>query len=128
MSKNENESGTVKNPLIQDKSKSNEILEVLHERERKGNLPEREIKQVYLDRVYTTQPYLYENKLNDYIDKPIHEFAEGYLYNGDVLITDGNHRIALAKLNNQTLARMSVIDLNKKPDNIIKKIFKRKKK
>ena len=103
----------VQNVLIQDENKIREILEVVERLESKGKLPEPEDRRVYLDRVYTQQDWLTISKLEDFADKPIHDLATGYMLDGDVLITDGNHRIALAKLNNQGTARMKVIDLNK---------------
>ena len=113
----------VVNPLIQNEDKIREIQQIIEQREIAGTLPEPEIKTVYLDRVYTDQQYLFKNKLNDMVDKPIHEFAAGYMYQGDVYIVDGNHRLALAKLNNQEKARVAVIDLDKKSR---RRIFRRK--
>ena len=124
---NPNEEGTVLNPLIRDKNIVSAATAELIRRSENNTLPEPEVQQVFLDRVYTKQEYLYKDKLEDYADKPIHELANGYKYQGNVIITDGNHRIALAKLNNQGTARMNIIDLDKpvKKKGILSRLLKK---
>ena len=103
----------VQTALIYDMDKVREIEGVLKELERKRKVPLEEVKEVFLDRIYTSQPFLYKDKLEDYADEPIHKLATGYMYQGDVIVIDGNHRLTLAKLNNQTKVRMKIINLDK---------------
>lgn len=83
----------------------------------KKKIPEPKLEKVYIDTLKTKQPYLNRKKLlrfldGDYIksDEPI----KAVRYKGEVILTDGNHRIAIAKLNSQKDIDVLITDLDKK--------------
>lgn len=101
-------------------NKDNELIAEAEERyeklAKKNRLPEPVNESLYVDTLYSKQSYLNREKLLDYSRKVINNANEpisGIRYKGTVILTDGNHRTASAKLNSKSKIDVKVTDLDK---------------
>lgn len=107
----------VKNILQYDDKLVRQMEQELDKRARKKKVPEPKIEKVYVDTIQTKQPYLYRSKLlsffnGDYIKS--NEPIKAVRYKGEVILTDGNHRVAISKLKSQKEIEVLITDLDKK--------------
>lgn len=118
-----NHKNEVVNPLRQDTKFVTEALRRYDELSNQNRLYPSQVESVFTDRLYTKQPWLNKNKLLKYStlnlnkDEPI----KGIQYKGEVILLDGNHRAALAKLSSQSKINVTVTNLDRK------RLFRKKK-
>ena len=76
-----------------------------------------EKREVFVDTIYTRQNWLDKNKLIEYSQLSNisnKEEIRGALYKDRVLLIDGNHRVALAKMKSQKSITVNLTLLDKR--------------
>ena len=105
----------VENPIYEDSPTIYMAFNELDKRAQKERQSITSTQEIYVDRIISGQQWLERNKLMDYADvntpSPTIEVIK---YHDDYIVTDGNHRVVIAKMKSQEKIKAKVIDLDKK--------------
>jgi len=73
--------------------------------------------EIYVDRIISNQQWLNKNRLIKDAEQSIDNIPtiEVVKYQDEYMVRDGNHRVAVAKLNSVSKIRARIIDLDKRP-------------
>lgn len=110
-------SSEVSTNLLYDKDFINEVQERFDELTKKNKPLKTEKREVFVDTIYTRQNWLDKNKLIEYSQLSNisnKEEIRGALYKDRVLLIDGNHRVALAKMKSQKSITVNLTLLDKR--------------
>ena len=106
----------IKNPLYSNSSIISEAQEELEKRAKNNSESEVYIDDIFVDRIISPQNYLEKDRLVEDANKGIENIptVEVIKYKDEYILTDGNHRVVVAKQNNVSKINARVIDLDKK--------------
>ena len=106
----------VENPLYRDDEVVFMAFQELNRREDKGLKSDVYTDEIFTDRIISTQPYLNKNNLLESSEKPLSTLpqVEVIKYQDEYILTDGNHRTIIAKMNSVPKIKAQITDLDRK--------------
>ena len=111
------DTNNIKNPLYRNNDIIREAMEELDRRAKKNQISEVSNEDIFVDRIISPQNYLERDRLQKdrEMDAGNIPTIDVIKYKGEYIISDGNHRVVVAKENNVEKINANIIDLDKKP-------------